>query len=62
MLAQEVIRRKRDGKALSAEEIAFMARGMADGTLSEGQIAAVMAHAAPTMQRIAQRRSPDAQA
>ncbi len=40
MLAQEVIRRKRDGEALSTEEIAFMARGIADGTLSEGQVAA----------------------
>ena len=40
MLAQEVIRRKRDGKALSSEEIAFVARGIADGTLSEGQVAA----------------------
>jgi thymidine phosphorylase len=40
MLPQEIIRRKRDGAALSDEEIAFMARGIADDTVSEGQVAA----------------------
>jgi thymidine phosphorylase len=40
MLAQEVIRKKRDGSALTADEIAFTVRGMTDGSLSEGQIAA----------------------
>jgi thymidine phosphorylase len=40
MLPQEVIRRKRDGHALSDEEIAFVVRGIHDGSLSEGQVAA----------------------
>ena len=39
-LPQEIIRRKRDGEALSAEEIAFMVAGISDDSLSEGQIAA----------------------
>ncbi len=41
MLPQEIIRRKRDGKALTGEEIAEFAGGLADGTWSEGQIAAL---------------------
>jgi len=40
MLPQEVIRRKRDGHELSDEEIAFIVRGIHDGSLSEGQVAA----------------------
>lgn len=40
MLAQEVIRRKRDGAILSADEIRFMATGIADGSIGEGQCAA----------------------
>ena len=40
MLPQEIIRRKRDGHELSADEIAFIVRGIHDGTLSEGQVAA----------------------
>jgi thymidine phosphorylase len=40
MLPQEIIRRKRDGHELSADEIAFVARGIHDGSLSEGQVAA----------------------
>ena len=40
MLPQEIIRKKRDGGELSAEEIAFVVRGIHDGTLSEGQVAA----------------------
>lgn len=40
MLPQEIIRRKRDGEALSEEEIAFMVRGIADDSISEGQVAA----------------------
>ena len=40
MLPQEIIRKKRDGGELSAEEIAFIVRGIHDGTLSEGQVAA----------------------
>ena len=41
MLPQEIIRRKRDGHALSAEEIAFVTRGIADGSLTEGQVGGV---------------------
>ena len=40
MLPQEIIRRKRDGHELTAEEIGFMVRGIHDGSLSEGQVAA----------------------
>ncbi|WP_254918227.1 thymidine phosphorylase [Zobellella denitrificans] len=40
MLPQEIIRHKRDGQALSAEEIAFFVKGIADGSISEGQIGA----------------------
>ncbi len=40
MLPQEIIRRKRDGKALSDKELRFFANGIADGSISEGQIAA----------------------
>jgi thymidine phosphorylase len=40
MLPQEIIRRKRDGAELSADEIAFIARGITDESLSEGQVAA----------------------
>jgi thymidine phosphorylase len=40
MLPQEIIRKKRDGRELSAEEIAFIVRGIRDGNLSEGQVAA----------------------
>jgi thymidine phosphorylase len=40
MLPQEIIRRKRDGHELSAEEIGFIVRGVHDGSLSEGQVAA----------------------
>jgi thymidine phosphorylase len=39
MLPQEIIRRKRDGQELSAEEIAFIARGIASESLGEGQVA-----------------------
>jgi len=39
MLPQEIIRKKRDGQELSAEEIAFITRGIADDSLSEGQVA-----------------------
>ena len=41
MLAQEVIRKKRDGGKLSAEEIAFFVSGITSGAVSEGQIAAL---------------------
>lgn len=40
MLPQEIIRRKRDGAELSAAEIAFMVKGIADETITEGQVAA----------------------
>lgn len=41
MLPQEIIRRKRDGKALSADEIAGFVKGLTAGTVSEGQVAAL---------------------
>jgi len=40
MLPQEVVRAKRDGRALSAEEIAFFVGGLTDGSITEGQAAA----------------------
>jgi thymidine phosphorylase len=40
MLPQEVIVHKRDGAALSAEEIRFMVDGLTSETISEGQVAA----------------------
>jgi len=40
MLPQEIIRRKRDGAALTAEEIGFIVRGLTDGSVTEGQGAA----------------------
>jgi thymidine phosphorylase len=39
-LPQEIIRRKRDGETLTLDEIAFMIRGLTDGSISEGQVAA----------------------
>jgi len=41
MLAQEIIRRKRDGHALSEGEIAAFVRGLVDCSWSEGQSAAM---------------------
>jgi thymidine phosphorylase len=41
MLAQEIIRRKRDGHALSRAEIDTFVRGLLDGSWSEGQSAAM---------------------
>jgi thymidine phosphorylase len=40
-LPQEIIRKKRDGGALSAQEIQFFVRGIPDGSVTEGQIAAL---------------------
>lgn len=40
-LPQEVIRRKREGEVLSAEEIRQFVAGITDGSVSEGQIAAL---------------------
>ena len=57
MLPQEIIRKKRDGQELSADEIAFIARGIHDGGLSEGQVAAfamaVFFHGMTTAERVA---------
>ncbi|NRR31763.1 thymidine phosphorylase [Oxalobacteraceae bacterium] len=40
-LPQEIIRKKRDGGVMSAEEIQFFVRGITDGSVTEGQIAAL---------------------
>ena len=40
LLPQEIIRKKRDGGALSEAEIGFFVRGLTDGSISEGQVAA----------------------
>src|SRR5690606_19920880 len=40
MLAQEIIRKKRDGDALSADEIAEFVSGLSSGAISAGQVAA----------------------
>lgn len=40
MIPQEVIRRKRDGEVLDGADIATFVRGLADGSISEGQVAA----------------------
>ena len=40
MIPQEIIRRKRDGAALSAEEISAFIAGLSAETISEGQVAA----------------------
>ncbi len=40
MLPQEIIRAKRDGGRLNQDEIAFFVRGITDGSISEGQVAA----------------------
>ena len=41
MLAQEIIRTKRDGQALSEAQIQAFVRGLVDGSWSEGQVAAL---------------------
>ncbi len=41
LLTQEIIRKKRDGGALSVDEIGFFVRGITDGSVTEGQIAAL---------------------
>ena len=41
MLAQEIIRRKRDGHALSEAEITEFVSGLVTGAWSEGQSAAM---------------------
>ncbi|ASY64888.1 Thymidine phosphorylase [Sinorhizobium sojae CCBAU 05684] len=40
MLPQEIIRKKRNGSVLEAAEIASFVEGLADGSISEGQVAA----------------------
>ncbi|MGI2258026.1 thymidine phosphorylase [Shewanella sp. GXUN23E] len=40
-LAQEIIRKKRNGEALSRQEIEFFVKGITDQSVSEGQIAAL---------------------
>jgi thymidine phosphorylase len=40
MIPQEVIRRKRNGEALDRADIADFIRGLTDGSISEGQVAA----------------------
>jgi thymidine phosphorylase len=40
VLPQEVVRAKRDGRALTDEEIAFFVGGLTDGAITEGQAAA----------------------
>ena len=40
MLPQEVIRKKRDGKALSTDEVKEFISGLTNGSVSEGQVAA----------------------
>ncbi len=40
MLTQEIIRAKRDGHALSDEQIGAFVAGLTDGSISEGQVAA----------------------
>ncbi|MFH4613258.1 thymidine phosphorylase [Vibrio diabolicus] len=39
-LPQEIIRKKRDGEVLTADEINFFIQGVANNTVSEGQVAA----------------------
>ena len=41
MLPQEIIRKKRDRKPLSAGEIAAFVSGITSGKVSEGQVAAL---------------------
>jgi len=41
MLAQEIIRSKRQGRTLKREEIEYFIRGMLDQSVSEGQVAAL---------------------
>jgi thymidine phosphorylase len=41
MLPQEIIRKKRDGGALTAEEITFFIAGLTKGSVTEGQAAAL---------------------
>jgi thymidine phosphorylase len=67
MLTQEIIRHKRDGAELSADEIKAMVEGIATGSASEGQVAAFamavffqgMTHAEAAALTLAMRDSGD---
>ncbi len=39
MLPQEIIRKKRDGGQLARDEVAFLIKGLTDGSVAEGQVA-----------------------
>ncbi len=39
-LPQEIVRKKRDGQALSQEDVAGFVRGITEGSVTEGQVAA----------------------
>ena len=41
MIPQEIIRKKRDNKALTKEEISLFVKGLTDGSFSDPQIAAM---------------------
>jgi thymidine phosphorylase len=41
VLAQELIRRKRDGLELDGDEVAWLVRGIADGSVSDAQVGAL---------------------
>ena len=41
MIPQEIIRRKRDKKVLSKEEISLFVKGLTDGSFSDSQVAAM---------------------
>ena len=41
MLAPELIRRKRDGLELDGDEVAWLVRGIADGSVSDAQVGAL---------------------
>jgi thymidine phosphorylase len=41
MLAQELIRKKRDGGTLDADEIAFFVKGLVDGSVTDAQVSAL---------------------
>ncbi|MGL5137948.1 MAG: thymidine phosphorylase, partial [Beijerinckiaceae bacterium] len=40
-LPQEIIRKKRDGGRINADEIGFMVKGLTDNSVTEGQVAAL---------------------
>jgi len=41
MLPQEIVRKKREGEVLTAEEIQFFVKGITDNSVTEGQVAAL---------------------